>query len=401
MGETKSKRIEIIDALRGFALAGVALVHMKEQYIASMPSEGLMEVENTLFDQILGGFIDFFIIGKFFALFSLLFGLSFYIQMKSASDKNENFAWRFLWRVILLFGIGYVHQLFYKGDILTIYAMLAVFLIPFYQVSKKWILITAILFLVSIPRGLSFLLLNETIFDTSLVMNPDSAENIAYLNTLKNGSILEVFNANATTGFLSKMNFQLGIFARFYLTFGYFLIGLLIGKITLFINLQDKVKTIRKVLYISIICFVCFLGILALIFTNVSQPIDFNHWLPVLGINVYDWSNMALTAIIFCSFLLIFYKRQKNQIFKLYAYYGRMALTNYVLQSVIGTSILFGWGLGYLGKLHTYVLVIIAVVIILLQMLFSRFWLTQFRYGPLEWLWRSATLGKLQPLRRL
>src|SRR5210317_391222 len=132
------KRIISIDALRGFALAGVALVHMVEQYIAGPHPEGFMEGVNGLPDQIIQGLITIFFTGKFFALFSILFGLSFSIQMESAENKGQKFAGRFIWRALLLFVIGYVHQLFYRGDILTIYAVLAPFLIPFYKISNKW-----------------------------------------------------------------------------------------------------------------------------------------------------------------------------------------------------------------------------------------------------------------------
>lgn len=102
-----------------------------------------MEVTNAIVDQILSGIIGFFIIGKFFALFSILFGLSFFIQMDAAAQKGENFKMRFLWRVFLLFIVGYAHHLFYKGDILTIYALLAPFLILTYRLSNKWILLIA------------------------------------------------------------------------------------------------------------------------------------------------------------------------------------------------------------------------------------------------------------------
>ena len=102
----QSKRIHSVDALRGFALAGVALVHMLEQYIAGPPIEGFMEGVNSLPDQIIQGLMPIFFTGKFFALFSILFGLSFAIQMQSAEKKNIKFGKRFLWRAALLFIIG-------------------------------------------------------------------------------------------------------------------------------------------------------------------------------------------------------------------------------------------------------------------------------------------------------
>lgn len=401
MTANTSNRIIIIDALRGFALAGVCLVHMNEQYIASPPSESLMEVTNTVFDQILGGIIGFFIIGKFFALFSILFGLSFFIQMDGASKRSENFGLRFLWRAFLLFIIGYIHQLFYKGDILTIYAMLTPFLIPFYHIRNKWILLVAGLFLVSIPRFISFYFLgNESLFGFSSIMDGNSKMNTAYINILKEGTITEVFATNGKQGMLQKIDFQIGLFARFYLTFGYFLIGLWLGKIGLFHHSKEKIPLIKKWLKRSSIFFLISMAIAAGIFTISPQPIDFSSWLHVLGINVYDWSNIALTAIILCSFILLYHKKRGYRFFTFFESYGRMALTNYVLQSIIGTFLLFGWGIGLIGKLQTTYLVIFALALIILQALISNIWLQKFKYGPLEWLWRSATKGKIQSFRK-
>ncbi|MEL6356895.1 MAG: DUF418 domain-containing protein, partial [Bacteroidota bacterium] len=106
----KPPRIVIIDSLRGFALAGVALVHVTEQYLAGPAPEGFMEGLNGIPDNIIQGIIGFFFIGKFYAIFSILFGLSFAIQMESAAKKGGDFSLRFLWRAVLLFIIGYVHQ---------------------------------------------------------------------------------------------------------------------------------------------------------------------------------------------------------------------------------------------------------------------------------------------------
>ncbi|SEK72749.1 uncharacterized protein SAMN04487910_0960 [Aquimarina amphilecti] len=401
MENTTSNRIIIIDALRGFALAGVCLVHMNEQYIASPPSESLMEVTNTVFDQILNGIIGFFIIGKFFALFSILFGLSFFIQMNGATKRNENYGLRFLWRAFLLFIIGYIHQFFYKGDILTIYALLTPFLIPFYRIKNRWILLVAGLFLLSVPRFISFFIIgNESIFGFSSIMDGNSDINTAYINILKEGTITEVFAINGEQGMLQKMDFQIGLFARFYLTFGYFLVGLWLGKIELFHNLNEKIPLVKKWLKRSSIFFLIAMAITAGLFAISPQPVDFSSWVHVFGMNTYDWSNIAMTAIILCSFIILYHKKRGYRFFTFFESYGRMALTNYVLQSVIGTFLLFGWGLGFIGKLQTTYLVIIALSLIAIQAFISKIWLQKFKYGPLEWLWRSATKGKVQSFKR-
>ncbi len=399
--KTSSNRIIIIDALRGFALAGVALVHMTEQYIASAPTDNLMEITNNTIDEILSGVIGFLIIGKFFALFSILFGLSFFIQMDAAAKRGQNFTGRFLWRVFLLFVIGYTHHLFYKGDILTIYALLAPFLIPFYKMNNKWILLVAGVFLLSIPRFISYALLEtESAFGFPSFMDFNNEVNTSYIQTLKEGSITEVFTKNASQGMLQKMDFQIGFFGRFYLTFGYFLIGLWLGKIGLFQNIKERIPIVKKWLKRAVIFFLIALLITAGLFGLSPQPVDFKNWLHVLGINAYDWSNIALTAIILCGFVLIYIKNRGQKILSFFAPYGRMALTNYVLQSIIGTFILFGWGLGYLGEIRTLYLFVIAIILIALQSFLSKIWLTYFKYGPLEWLWRSATLGKIQAFKK-
>ncbi|MHA7055592.1 DUF418 domain-containing protein [Aquimarina sp. M1] len=401
MENSTSNRIKIIDALRGFALAGVCLVHMNEQYIASPPSENLMEVTNSIFDQVLGGVIGFFIVGKFFALFSILFGLSFFIQMNGASKRNENFDLQFLWRAFLLFIIGYVHQLFYKGDILTIYALLAPFLIPFYRLPNKWILLVSGLFLISVPRFISYGILGtESAFGLAPITEANTVTNLNYIATLKGGSITEVFAINGSQGMLQKMDFQIGLFARFYLTFGYFLIGLWLGKIGLFQKIKEKKLLVKKWLKWGLILFVITLLITIAIFLISSQPVNFENWLHVFGINAYDWSNIALTSIILCGFILMYQKKRGYQFFSFFESYGRMALTNYMLQSIIGTFLLFGWGLGLLGKLQTMYLVLIALLVITLQAIVSKLWLKRYRYGPLEWLWRSATKGKIQAFKK-
>ena len=395
-------RLDIVDALRGFSLAGVALVHIIEQYIASAPTDGFTTIVPSLLDSIIGTFVGVFIIGKFFALFSILFGLSFFLQMHSSEQKTGTyFGYRFLWRSVLLFAFGYFHQLFYKGDILTIYALLCPFLIPFYKINKNWVLIVAGLCLLSVPRLLIYVIFgNEGLLEPNVMMDPTNSKNLAYIQTLKEGSLFDVFHANSTAGFIDKMNFQLGIFARFYATFGYFLIGLWLGKIGLFRQIENFIPFLKKTLKITALIIPIILILLAGIFYLAPKPVTFEHWMHILGLNVYDWFNSAMTIILICCFVFVYRKHFKKRLFIYLSAYGRMALTNYILQSIIGTAILFGWGLGYIGKLPNTVLFLLGICLILIQMLASKYWLSKFRFGPLEWLWRSGTYFKMQPFRK-
>ena len=398
----KTKRIISIDALRGFALAGVVLVHMVEQYMAGPAPQGFMEGVNGLPDQIVQGLLQLFFAGKFFALFSILFGLSFAIQMQSAEEKNVNFGGRFIWRAGLLFVIGYVHQLFYRGDILTIYAVLAPFLIPFYKVPSKWILITAGLIFLGIPRFIAFYIFGgESITGIHPMMDTNNEQVLAYFDTIQNGSLIEVFKSNAVYGMQTKIDFQMSIFGRFYYTFGYFLIGLWLGRTGVFEDIAGHAKKIKNIMLWAIAGLLISVVITFATFATIAQPIDNASLHFTFGMNFMDWINISMSTIILCGFLLLYQRDTWEKRLTFFAPYGRMALTNYVLQSVIGTFIFFGWGLGYLGQIRYSYLFLMGLLIITIQSLLSKYWLKRFKYGPLEWLWRSATYMKWQPFLRI
>lgn len=400
----QNNRIEVVDALRGFALAGIVLVHMVENYIGGpAPQEAMAATNQGVLDGIVQGFTGLFIQGKFFALFSFLFGLSFFIQMDKAAQKGSNFGGRFLWRLILLLCIGFVHHLFYRGDILTIYAVLGILLIPFYKVNNKWILLLTTVLFLGIGRYIIFAVFGGQSLFSGIKMDPSSPEISDYFSMLKNGSILEVFSSNTIQGHLMKLDFQLGVFGRGYLTFGFFLLGLLAGKVGFFQNYISYKKKLRKSLIWSIVLFLVSGGIMVGLFIIASNSgktqVSFDNWLTMFAMTAYDLSNIFMTFILILSFMLLFIKG-KRFLLK-FAPYGRMALTNYVAQSVIGTFILYGWGMGFIGELRDIYTFGIGILLIILQMLISKWWLNQFKYGPLEWLWRSLTYFKLFPFKKM
>ncbi|MFP2994459.1 DUF418 domain-containing protein [Spongiivirga sp. MCCC 1A20706] len=409
MKSVNTKRIQSIDALRGFALAGIVLVHMVENYIGGpIPPEAAQGMSQGILDDIVSGFLGFFFIGKFFALFSFLFGLSFFIQMDNAAKKNQKFGGRFLWRLVILFVIGYTHHLFYRGDILTVYATFGMVLIPFYNMSSRWILISAFVIFLGVFRfGIYAINGADSIF-SGINLSPEIPEVALYFETIKNGSIFEVFKLNAVQGQLMKLDFQLGVFGRGYNTFGFFLLGLFAGKIGLFNNLHAFKSKMKKWLIRSSIILgglVVTVLIITVIFFrsqngDSSQQAGLDSWGAMVGITLYDIVNILLTLIIIFSFCLLFLKPKSQRFFLKFSSYGRMALSNYVLQSIIGTFLLYGWGLGYLGDLRNIYTFLIAIVIIILQILASNFWLKHFHFGPLEWLWRSLTYFKRIPLKK-
>lgn len=393
------QRFEIIDALRGFALGGVVLVHMAEQYYAGpTPADWMTEV-NGVGDQIVKGIIDIFFRGKFYAIFSFLFGLSFYIQLKSAEKKQGGFELRFLWRSILLLGIGYLHQLFYRGDILTIYAMLVPFFLPFHRIRNLWVLITATIMFIGLPKFLYY-----AIFGTKALFGIASmdfnADEQLYMETITSGSFWEVALLNLDYGMRTKMAFQLGIFGRFFYTLGYFLLGLVIGRLNIFQNLVNYKGKITNALIFSAALVAASLVLAMVTFSMAKQPVDFQSWDQIIALNFLDLINLGLAGVIVTGFMLLYTKTRWHIFLVFFAPYGRMALTNYVVQSIVFTWVFFGYGLGLIGSINTALLALMAIFMIMIQTILSKFWLRYFHYGPLEWLWRSATYFSPQPFKK-
>ena len=397
----ETKRIEIIDALRGFSLVGIVFAHMLENFVGGpIPPETVEGMTPGIIDQMASGLVDFLFRGKFFALFSFLFGLSFFIQMDNAHQKGNRFEMRFLWRLVLLLAIGYVHSLFYRGDILTIYAVCGIFLIPFYRVKSKWVMAVLALLFLGLGR---FIVFTATKGDPLFVDNPlmpDSAAARHYFDLLKNGTLLDVFQANALDGHLTKMEFQFGLFSRGYLTFGFFLMGLLAGRSGLFKNYQERSSIIKKSWVIGTIMFAVSLVGLVAVFANLGPDVAFDNWLAMIGLTFYDLMNIGMTVIIIAVFIMLYKNSKSKKFLERFIPYGRMALTNYVAQSVIGTAIFYGWGLGYLTNIRSSLVLLLAILLVAVQVWLSNWWLNRFYYGPLEWLWRSATFFKWYPMKR-
>ncbi|MCX2719560.1 DUF418 domain-containing protein [Lentiprolixibacter aurantiacus] len=398
---TNKGRIQIVDALRGFSLAGIVIVHLVENYIAAPSPEGALDATHTgIPDYVVDGIIGIFFRGKFFALFSFLFGLSFFIQMDRARDKGQDYRWRFLWRLLLLFVIGFVHHMFYRGDILTIYALLGVFLIPFYKVRTPWVLAIAALLFLGLGRFAVFLFTRGDNLFMPGAFDPNTPEIASYFELLKSGGLNEVMHSNATEGQIMKMDFQFGIFSRGYLTLAFFLLGLYAGRIRFFENFEERWSFMQNILYGSIGVLVVGLGVTVLGFAQMGPIVTFDNWMAMIGLTGMDLVNLALALMLIALFVYLYKKIRWQPWLQSFAPYGRMALTNYVFQSILGTFFFYGWGLGYLATIPNRYTFLMAFGVIAFQMWISNLWLKHFQYGPLEWIWRSLTHFKYYPLRR-
>jgi uncharacterized protein len=393
----KKDRIEIIDILRGFALLGIVIVHFTEQYYAGQPPDSAKDFGAfTIADKIVQGFTGIFVQGKFFMIFSFLFGLSFFIQLDKSSG-SPSFLLRFSWRLIVLFAIGFVHHLHYRGDILTIYAVLGFGLLLFYKLPDKALLIVALFLVLNIP---SFgVRLYQFAFDTgSDPFNPDQKQLQLYFDTLKSGTYLGILKANLHE-FGFKFDFQI-FSGRIYITLGLFLLGLYAGRKNFFEKWNDQIDWIKKLRKVALFTILgCFI-FMAVVFGGAElAKIKMNQMLQwAFGGLAFDVFNTCLATIYVATILLLFTKEKwKPRLMQLYAL-GRMGLTTYLMQTLFGFFIYFSLGLKLLGELGAFPCLLIGLAVYVFQIFFSQWWLKRFRFGPVEWLWRSLTYFKVQPL---
>jgi len=395
----RSQRIYDIDALRGFALWGIIAVHVTEQFLGGYPPPGMADYAiHGPIDEWFKSLNKVLFLSKFFTIFSLLFGLSFFIQMDRAAQKGQAFSGRFAWRLGLLFVIGMAHNLFFRGDILTIYALLGLLLIPFYKASSRVLLGVAGVLIAGVPRYLLWL----AKFYHLLPPKSEAAQaafdafNTRYFQLARHGSIWELMPVNILKGWPLKMEFQFDYFGRGYLTFAMFLIGLWLGRSRFFENVAQQQRLLGK-LFLSCAGLALILEPLRYV---LLQRFDVRTFRSAIGLSVQDWHHLAFSGALVFGFLWLMQQPLAKWIRSGLIPYGRMALSNYFIQSVLGTYFFFGWGLGMLGQVGASTAFLFGQGIFWLQVFSSRCWLRYFRYGPLEWLWRSGTYLKWQPLKK-
>lgn len=401
----KQERLTLLDALRGFSLLGVILMHMLQQFSIFSFSQGQSEPLFPELDEFLRWFGTNVIMGRFINIFAFLFGLSFFIQMDRASAKGVDFRGRFIWRMVILLVMGLIGNCFYGGEIISLYALFGMLLVMLYRV-RSWILLllVALLFL-GTPRVL------KTIYDQhakqeqiSPTAGQGQREAARSGQQVEKPSFVNAVKHNFTRGLEGKLNYQFGFYGRGYLTFGLFIVGLLVGRLRFFeVPLSGK-KNRALFLVFTVICILITSAVqLYPTFDRASllNPTRENaltiHSLMVLN----DLKIVSFSAALTLGFMLLYNNRRFTRYLDVFSSYGRMGLTNYQMQGVIGCLIFSMWAFGSIFQnWGTSGLFALGIIIYILQLLFSKYWMERYQYGPLEWLWRSLTFLKAQPFKK-
>lgn len=381
---TNDSRLHVVDALRGFALVSIMLLHNLEHFDfyflpTNLPS-WMISIDKWIWDSLF-----FIFAGKSYAIFALLFGLTFFIQSNNQKNKGKDFRGRFAWRMILLLVFGIINSAFYQGDILTMYALIGFLLIPLVNFSNKTTLVIAIVLMLQPYEWINFFMAID-----SPDIKLDNPVSWSYFSKMGDyipfNSFTETVIGNLTNGRHAVLlwSWENG---RIFQTLSLFLFGILAGRKSLFI-FSDKTKRFwSKILVIAIVLFIpLFILTLKLGGWIANEAIS----RPLLTIGT-SWSNMAFMLILVSGFVLLFQTLVFHKILKAFSPIGRMSLSNYILQSIIGSFIFYGYGLGlykYTGA--TYCL-FIGLFLAILQGYFSSWWIKKHNQGPLESIWHKLT----------
>lgn len=395
------ERYILLDALRGLALFGICLANfpefslytfLEEKAATGMPTAGI--------DRIVRYLQYIFIDGKFYTLFSILFGIGFSIIISNAMRKQVNGFAIFYRRMVILLLIGFLHLMFlWSGDILMLYALLGLFL-PFFRNVSHVRLLTASAFFLLLPIVIDTILGITGVNPSAAVVSAQqyfcarygiTDDNFAYWLRDAN-NYPDVFKFLIQGALVRVQEFIDG--NRAFKVMGLFLLGFYIGRTCLYARLDENKMLLKKITMWG------FLIGLPVSLIYAWSAMNAHPWGIAMHTLLYTISVFPMGLAYIAAFSLYYIKKKDHRIFRLLAAPGRMALTNYIGQSVCGMIIFYGIGFGFGADTGLIYVLLTATVVYLFQMVFSHIWLHYFQFGPLEWIWRMLTYGKKYKLKK-
>ena len=379
----KTPRIEVVDALRGFAVMAIVLVHNVEHFIFPVYPEDaphwLSVLDQGVFDVVFSLFA-----GKAYAIFALLFGFTFYIQTNNQRRKGKDFGYRFLWRLVLLVGFATLNAAFFPaGDVLSLFVVVGLVLFFARNWSDKALLITSIFFLSQPVEWFHYVasLINPSHQLPDLRVGAMYAEVAEYT---KAGDFWPFIWENITVGQKASLLWAVNA-GRFFQTAGLFLLGFYIGRKRLFVSTERKSRLWVKILIVSAIAFAPLYSLKELVAQGGG----------IVGRTVgtaFDmWQKLAFMLVLVASFVLLYPRERFRKAVSDLRFYGKMSLTNYITQSIIGAILYFPIGL-YLAPYCGYtVSLLVGMLTFLAQTRCCKWWLGKHRQGPLEAIWHKWT----------
>ncbi|WP_010275126.1 DUF418 domain-containing protein [Paenibacillus senegalensis] len=395
---TTNNRIQLLDIARGLAILGILLINMTFFTTSLQAIQFQLELWPGFWDRTVKSLLTFFVSGKFIAVFSFLFGYGMILIKDGVARRNSQnqskgrFAAIYSRRLFALVLFGLIHGLLiWYGDILLHYALLGFILLLFHKCKPRTLLIWASLLLLLVP-GLMMLSGTSGSYELSPEMKSQVLEWVAIEETVYSsgtwGEIQQLRMQNWNSSLLNQIIFYPQIL-------GLFLLGAYFAKKKLFNDLAgNRPKLLRIAVWTGGFGFLTALLPLLLKFTDLSDT-GLANQLEIIQYMI----GQPLVGVFYIVLLgLLLQRKTWQRVLNPLANVGRMAFTNYLLQSVICTLIFYSYGLGWFGKVGPAAASLLAIAIFALQLVLSSLWFRRFRIGPMEWLWRGITYLSFPPL---
>lgn len=395
------ERIEILDVLRGIAVGGILVGNMQWFSGYGFAPETIA-AGAPLADRVTHFLVHFFIEGKFYSIFSFLFGFGFALQIARANERGDSNAALFKRRLFWLLVIGLLHAyLLWAGDILSIYALLGFVLLTFRRKTDKGLIKWA--FALMVVPILTYILL-YVLFAAYV-----PAESLAKFDAgkldfwseavarVRQGSYTEIvsgFNLNYIVGRYAGLIFEM----RLPKILAMFLLGFYAYRKGFFQNPAAHQPFIQKVLAYGLI-----LGLtlnIAFAWLAGKEAVFPPTLAGIAGVVAYAFGVPAMALGIAALVATLWQKTAWRKLLAPFAPVGQMALTNYLLQTIVCLTIFYGYGFGQFAKIGAFYATLLALGIFVLQIFLSGLWLKYFAYGPLEWIWRQLTYRRRINLRK-
>jgi uncharacterized protein len=393
-------RLEAIDTIRGFALFGVLLVNMYN-FGAYSP------IWTNTGDRLAVFVMRVFFETKSWRLFAMLFGLGFALQFLRAQARGTPFAAVYLRRILLLFSLGVGHALLFPGDVLMVYAELALLLVLFRNASPRLLLVLALALLAIYPLGRAAnRVVSGEVVATGAAVDLERAralnDRLRTTHPHAVGTVSDVVRANAQVLPPNPFGQPLGLESGLGF-FSMFLLGLYLGKRRVFTDFEAHVWLFRRGAIGGLS-----LGMLGMVVERttswaldrgLSGGVGADASLALVGDLAFTYGSTALCIGYAAAIALLLRDQDARRVLAPLGPVGRMALTVYLTQTLAFTTLFYGYGLGQAFRLGPAAVTAIAVLIFGAQVLACTWWVRRFRFGPVEWLWRAGTYLTLPPMR--
>ncbi|RWZ55187.1 DUF418 domain-containing protein [Halobacillus fulvus] len=382
----EAERLSWIDAARGLAILGIFMVNVPAFNAPYFLYGGAESAWPSSVDRTVQSIIDIFFQASFYTLFSFMFGFGLQMMKERLEEKGISYRPILFRRLIVLIAFGLVHAfLIWHGDILLTYGVFGLVLFAFFNAKPRTLLAWGygmLAFLV-IPLTLSLYAIRNQLGG---FVNQDAIRES--LENYGSGSFLVILEQNWSDWAYANSPGNLPFLALSLIPM--FLFGMYVCRKKWLHNPEAHRSSILKVWLIT--------GLLFLVFKAGPYMIGNPEWLQLAQDNV---GGSASAVFYVLSVTLAFRTSAGSKLLHPLSWVGRMSLSNYIFQSLFSFILFYSVGFGLYGEVSPLFSMLIVLTVFTIQIALSKLWLKSFRYGPLEWLWRTLTYGKKQKLKRI